>query len=309
MSFSQRGSAIINALVVSLVIGGTSALILRQAEITEKSTRYPRIRQLMNNVEIRMRTLSLSPSAYLCTDPNVRNTSTCSIRTSLFEEFNTTIAGADCPGGGTCGIRVLDQRLESGASTVNAAQQSLWYVARLEYFGEEIGLRPREVRFEVPFEVLQADVIQCPAAMPIFAGFDARGDMICRPLSLDCPPGHYMSQVNPNNLQGTCVSLGAPVSAPGGQMISGVSWSGGVITPAMAARKAPLSYFNYTPIFNTEIANSYGPISPGGSLGTVQVGGPPPADVMCGVAPITTTTISPTTTVPSAGPTTTAPSV
>lgn len=235
---NEKGSLLVNAIAVTIIIAIISGVILQQSLTSIKTLRLPRIKAAMTSLEGGIRYLVLEASNYTgCDADAATGFSTCVFNGDL-SKLIEIIPGCDDGSGNPCGVIV------TAGTGYNAATRT--YNAIISYQGNELSVKPKTVDIVVPVEILtQANVTCPPAGSPddiLFKGFTATGQKICAPIpnNTGCPAGEYMSGFDPATMTVSCQSItAASLGCAANEMLQTVSFTGSGFTRVCVPRPAP----------------------------------------------------------------------
>jgi hypothetical protein len=294
---SAQGSALINAIIAVGIVGAISAIIFTQTQVTDKTSRLPRVKSAMAVMESQVRALAASASSYNCQGHGMQMT--CQIKNEIFNSLQKSVAGAMCPqqrSGTICGIRVTPQPQKPYFDPATRI-----FSARIIYEGSEVAMKPIDIQVPISDDTFHSGPFLCPSEQPLFAGYDSSGEAICRPVSDTCyetmnldSPGVYISSLDAGSLRPHCkaLSLSAPVGCPANSYLTQINFNNGILLTSCGGRKNAFSVFGYNPTSITQVAalseSGYSVTEPpvGGGGGGGGGGGAPPTTSR----PTTTTT-------------------
>lgn len=279
---SQKGQAVLTALMVALGVATVVGVLLDQSYTTDKLLKGPRIRSAMLGATQRLKLLALTPSSYICPQSasGAFSPSQCSLSFDA-QMLNQYFPQAPCQGVPRCGVEVQNLNL------VNTH-----LLADIVYTGRDLSFNPSHVDIAVPMEILQASQNDCFAmdpTKPVFAGFLPSGVPDCRPLQGQCTGlGQFVQSVDPKTLKVNCGTFQGPVGCPATQYMTSLKWSGGSFRTTCANRLDPFTKFSY-------VASV--------TFGAAAIAASPAPNPVNSCAPPPTTTTTTTTTLPaSPGP-------
>jgi hypothetical protein len=312
---SEKGSALINAIIVVGLVAAISATIFSQTQITDKTSRNPRVKSAMAVMESEVRALASSASSYTC--QGVGTQMNCQIKSEIFNSLKRSVSGSVCPHGSQdkgsqglnsfCGIQVGPI-----PGVPYFVPSTRTFSARVTYQGGEVAMKPIDVSFQLAEGVFHSGPFTCPVGQPFFAGYDGSGNPVCRPVPSTCyetmnldSPGVYIYSLDAYTLRPHCKSLTAVnmVGCTSTGYLNKISLDTGVLDTACGNRQNAFSVFAYNPGSVTQVAavpqgGGYPvteppppPSSGGGGGGTGGGGTPTPTTL-----PSTTTTMATTTT-------------
>lgn len=234
---NQKGSILLNAVVMTLVIGAMSAVMLQQANTTEKSLRLPRVRAAMMALEGAVRYRLLQPSTYTGCD-SFGGTTTCNINPAALADLSEMIPGC---------VHSQDQTLACGVSLDRSPPAPLFdnanrlFRGRIVYQGSEVSAKENELTIVIPVETLQASEFTCPPSNPFFRGFNADGSPNCGAPGA-CPPGQFVRGINATTFEPACQEIdSAPITCPNGYLTILSMSNGGTFNPSTCANLQPPS--------------------------------------------------------------------
>lgn len=264
----QKGSALINAIIAVGLVAALSAVIFSQTQVTDKTSRNPRVKSAMAVMESEVRALASSASSYTCSGSG--STASCQIKPEIFNALKKSISGAVCSkdasgSHGSAGISNSSCGLQ--VSTVPNYPfydpATGMFRARINYQGSEMAMAPIDVTFQLPPGTFKSGAFTCPSNQPLFEGYDASGNPTCRSIPSTCyeamnlsSPGVYIYSLDPNSLRPHCKALSATAltGCPAGNFLNQVSLSTGSITTSCDTRKNAFTIFNYNPGTGTQVA-------------------------------------------------------
>lgn len=312
-ALSEAGSALLNAIIVVGIVAAISAIIFTQAQVTDKTSRNPRIKSAMAVMESEIRALASSASSYDCT--GVGATMSCKIKDSVFSSLRKSVSGTICPPGmqqSFCGITVGPI---PGVPYYDPVQRV--FSGRVTYTGADVPMKPIDVIFQLPEGIFHSGAFTCPQATPFFAGYDGGGNPVCRPVPNTCyepmnldSPGVYIYSLDAFTLRPHCKALPSVnmMGCTTAGFLTKLSMATGTIDTACDTRKNAFSVFGYTPGSVTQVAalpqGNYPVTEPTTTMPPPTGGGgapptlPPPTTMP---PPPTTMPIPTTTTLPHGG--------
>lgn len=215
---NQRGSTLLAAMGVTIVIAIAAATIASQTVSTHEFSALPRIRSNMAQAEMQIRHIALSPQSYLNCDSNVGPTS-CNLNLTLINSISAA------------GIEIRNATYTPASLLLHAEIHSTY---------AKMPINPRILDLAIPAEVLQSPTFQCPDARPFFVGFDSTGTMICRAVSSRrCAVGQYVASIDRMTLEPVCVDAGGSISCPITQKVGSFNWSGGTTMTSTCVPRPP----------------------------------------------------------------------
>lgn len=235
---NQKGSMLVNALAVSIIVAVVSGVILQQSLTSLKTLRLPRIKSAMSAVEGSIRHIAMQPGSYSnCDTPAGAGFSSCSFDLTQLASLKETIPG--CDGAPGCGIFVAS--VAGPDAGFDGTTKTLF--TTISYEGAEISVKSKVVTIVVPDEILQQNTILCPDATPIFQGFNPSGTKKCRALDTGKPngcntAGTYMAGFNVDTMNYVCQTISSAGVSCGG-MIQNVSFVGSAFNYTCTGRTAP----------------------------------------------------------------------
>lgn len=263
---NRKGIALLQALMVTAFVGAAAGVIMSQMRLTENTLQVPRIRSEMLIAESAFRNFVYMNGTYTNTgDTGVASTAAMGVSGSA----NAWLSGFEsklnnlCPAGGNC--QILFQPVASatyvGGNKYDFDKPNRTMKTRIVYTGANITVKPIDISIVVPEHILTGAPFRCAAinpGLPFFRGYSG-GDPVCTgwPAHQDvngatCPSGEFMSAVDNQTMQITCLPLTAnPNFNCGGntsQYISNINWgaiSGGVLTYTCANRPNPFTYYGF----------------------------------------------------------------
>jgi hypothetical protein len=257
---TSQGSAVLNALIVAGIIAGISVLIMNQTQVTDKSSRGPRVKSAMTVLETQILSLAMQPGTYQNCGQQGKGCQISTKALATFQNLIRPIAGAVCSGvsggskssgnGASCGVKVQAPSSLACLNPKNATYNSgclpgqyyntvnQTFCAEIVYQGTEVAMQPLCASSIIPPYVLQGGASSCTSATDlagpypkvIFQGYDSNGSAICAPIP-NCIggnvnlPGNYIVAIDPRNMQTQCKSVSAnSLGCPSGSIISNVKW-------------------------------------------------------------------------------------
>ena len=166
---SEKGSALINAIIVVGIVAAISATIFSQTQVTDKTSRNPRVKSAMAVMESEVRALASSSSSYTC--QGVGTHMTCQIKPEIFNSLKKSVSGSVCP---------HDSR-DKGSSGLNSFcgiqvgqipgvpyfdPNTRVFNARVTYQGGEVAMKPIDLSFQLPDGIFHSGPFTCPVAQP-----------------------------------------------------------------------------------------------------------------------------------------------
>jgi hypothetical protein len=252
ITLNNRGSALLNAIVVAGIVAAISGVIMNQTKVTDEASRAPRIRSAMAVMQGRVQALASQFTSYKCQSSN--NVGSCDADQNIYAQLQANITGAQCPGSNSkCGIAVKNPKF-------NPAQ--MLFTADIVYEGTEVPIAPIKIQYRVPTEVLaQQDSFMCPLATPIFKGYNADGSINCVGFP-DCSggalqlsnQGTFVTSLDVNTLTPQCNTLGASLACLNTQYMSNYSWIGTGFTTSCQNRIDPFVAMGYAATSTTQVA-------------------------------------------------------
>ena len=296
---SKKGSALIQAMLVTGMVASVAGIYAGQYRDAGKTAALSRARAQMMMVEGRVRYMAVHPTTYVCTMDASTGLRTCTVNIGLLKAQGLNIQGIPCqPGlGPPCGVVVQNINNPAGtgdlAGVPNAGPLKGQVYAEIAYTGADVNIATvRIADLFIPMDLASLSAL-CPAASPVFEGFDGAGNLLCRQLPSCTSPNSVVLGLDPTNLQLTCAPLNtSSLACPAGQIIKNIYWDTSVNGFAVSCMPQldPFAYNQFAP--KLENLNHVRPPYDSGA-------GPPPAP--------TSTTIPPTTTSLAVTPTTAAP--
>lgn len=267
--FSEKGSALINAILVSTVVVVTSGALFQQSLETQRVNKYPRIKSTELMAETTVKTWALQPSSY---EDCGTGSSKCNIKENLIENKRFVVKNAQCPPSqNPCGFLVEDVSFDNASSLFRFF---------LRYEGTEISLKRKEILMKIPPESLHTDNFTCPSATPIFAGLNDDGTPNCRALPSQalCPSGEYATSSDLGQLSVTCraITLNNPNCA-GDQLVSSIQWNNGVFDVSCESRTTAFTFAQSLSSFSPSVSSTGAPLV-GPAVATTRADDPRPAD-------------------------------
>lgn len=230
---NQNGSAMVMALLASLVLTFAAMFAQQQAVATEKNLRHLRLRNLLTMREGLARTLLGQSSYYSCTGSGP--TLSCDLdKTKLKEDLNLAIPGCENSEVTTCGI-VVDEEAGAYVFTPGNADQDPTVQIRLIYNGTELGLAAVESTTTIAVGALastgsnNAGIVSCTPGSPFLKKLGANGLPECGPISPErvCPEGTYLKSLD-QQMRAECVAMtNAELSCAAGKYMTSYHWNGG----------------------------------------------------------------------------------
>ncbi len=253
---NTKGSAILNALIVSLGISAIGMYLTQEAVNTIKALHVPRIKSLMAVVENQVRLNALLTSSYDCSSSLANQNARC-VLSGEYINFQT-LSRYPIP---TC-TPVQTAPLVCGVIVENSNidQTTQIFTATVRYNGTDVSIRPVNISMRIPVELLQEDTFECPDTAPILKGFitnpnsDFRGKPNCAPIPSNlCPQGRYVTGIDVSTLQVQCGgSLGPPINC-GGNLLTNLRYNQGFTANCSTARPNPFTF--YTPVPEPMVTN------------------------------------------------------
>lgn len=261
LNLHSQGSALLNAIIVAGIVAGVAAIVMNQTQVTDKSSRGPRIKSAMTVLETQMLSLAMQPGIYQNCSQQAQNCHLSESAAMAFQNLNRPVAGAACPGSRTypgksnstptsCGVKVQAASslacLNSKNPNFNASclagrfynPATQTFCAEIIYQGSEAPMQPVCASTTVPQSVLQGTATACnsaanltgPYPKVIFRGYDSAGNAVCSPIP-SCiggnvaMAGNYITSIDKLSLQTQCKALGSGfLSCPSGSIISSLQW-------------------------------------------------------------------------------------
>lgn len=223
---AERGSAILIAMISSLVVALVISFIMQQNQQTETSTRGPRVKSAMAVVESQLIAAAYDGTLFtdcVAGDPYFSVPGCKKVNPAELPKYQIRLPGAKCSNPSMfCGISIQSENFNPTTQTLTA---------RIVYSGEEISMKAIDVSTQITAEAWASQTSNCPASTPLLVGFDASGGPQCRALPANCPVGQYVSGFDPMSITGpnavTCAPITGTPSCPAGQFISNFQWQGG----------------------------------------------------------------------------------
>lgn len=276
---NQKGIALLQALMVTAVVGVAAGFIMNQMRLTDNTLVIPRIRSEMMIAESAFRNMAYmnviyncnpAVGAMSCTAPN-GPTDPADDYLERFESMLPTCTP------GPCGVRFdIDETATVGPrfeyikdSTTLPGTTYHKLHTRIEYsgtgvLGKPISIKPVIIDILIPEHILTGAPFICAAQnggrFPFFRGFDTNGNPICHGWTSAnqtdgrCNPGFYLKSFSETTLQINCEPLATAntITSPlctATQYIIGFNWpaTGGTIEMACGARPNGFTYFGFAP--------------------------------------------------------------
>lgn len=262
-----KGFALLQALMVTAVVGAAAGVIMSQMRLTENTLQVPRIRSEMLIAESAFRNFAYMNGTYF----NASAGSNGAPNVSVTGSANQWLAGFEskinnlCPPGGNCEIKFVPKTPSAtyiAGDKFDFDKTTRRMKTQIVYTGANIKVSPIDIDIVVPDHILTGAPFRCAVTdpgRPFFRGFDGVGNPICTGWPAHqvadgarCPNGEYMSNFDVLTMQITCRPLTAnPSFNCGGnpaQYISNINWgpnTGGTLTFTCAGRPNPFTYFSY----------------------------------------------------------------
>ncbi len=250
---NARGSILINALILVGVVAIISGAIFNQIQMTDKSSRGPRVQAAMAVIQAQVISLALQPAIYQNCDSQGSSDgkATCQVSekgAATLQNLSRPVSGAVCPqtsghaGTSNCGVVVqapkgscLSNSKCLAGQFYNSTTQT--FCAEMVYQGTETAMAPVCLAQAISQSLLQGPSTSCTSAANlvapypnvIFKGFDSGGSPVCGSIP-SCPgfdvtdSGTYISSIDKKTLQTQCASLGPPLVCAPGQVLSDIKW-------------------------------------------------------------------------------------
>lgn len=230
---NQNGSAIVMALVASLVLAFAAMFAQQQAVATEKNLRHLRLRNLLTLRENLARTLLGQSAYYNCTGTGA--SFNCNLRADkLKDTLNLPIPGCENESGPTvCGIVFDEDSYVFTPGNPGIGSEPTVQI-RMIYNGQELGLAPVESTTAVTIGFMAtagstSPLVSCTPDRPFLSRINpANGQPECSPISQErnCPAGTYLRSLN-SSMRAECVAISTtPVSCGDGFYMSSYQWHG-----------------------------------------------------------------------------------
>ncbi|MFN7453530.1 MAG: hypothetical protein ACK5RO_02605 [Pseudobdellovibrionaceae bacterium] len=254
---NQRGSILLQAMGVTLVVGIVSGIMLTQSQNVSKQTLVPRVKSSMAKVEQRLSEAVMTPEAFTCTGSGV---ATCTLNSDYLLQFSLPVGGTDCANP-PCRAVIDPATLVMDAATKKVR-------ASIVYEGDSIPIKPISFEVDIPSEILQLATTRCPASSPLFRGFTATGEVKCDPLPAACGNDQFLTSVERSTLTPNCTLIPEAPDCPTDQLVSRFEWrASGVPDVQCSGIIRPSTFFSHSmDVATTPAVRS---VSGGG-------GGPPP---------------------------------
>lgn len=237
---NQRGDAFIFALIMVAAAG----IIFLGTQVVQDSVQSRlnlfRIRSQMTLMEQRIRQALLQPQAYEGCQASAQGSRGCALNMAFLHNFARFPAiGLPCSvtKSSSCGFTVKNWDLNLSRAEVKVA---------LEFSGGE-QIRSSLITVQVPEEILQSQIFNCPTldpTKPVFMGIEPKtGRILCRALT-QCGVGEYMTGVTADQAATICRSIPRSIVSCGqDKLISKFAWKGTSFDSSCADRLDPFSYF------------------------------------------------------------------
>lgn len=290
---SEAGNILVVSLVLLFIAAASSSVIYTQSAVTAKASQTPRLRATVAAIEAKIRSAALSPASYVNCD-SLDPAAECMFlgdlpssdpRAAILNKMQIANRDKVAPSDPDFIYEIRPKNLRY----YDAATQS--FKAEVVYNGKQANLKPTSIELNVPIEILQSIEFDCPAATPLFQGFNAAGKAICVAIpNTVCPDGQYIEQLTPGSIVPVCKNI-PNVNYAGGaactvnEFINDFSWSlGNQINASCGTRPNPFTALNFTPSTNTQAVNfsvtTSGPFNPQPADVVVCNPTPPPPPVV-----------------------------
>lgn len=223
---SQKGSALLNALVVTGVLVAASGVIYKQSLSMKQQNRYPRIKSTQMIAEASIKSWVMQPVAY---ENCGTGSPQCALKEGL-EGKRFLVRNAKCPQGQSeCGF--VTEKVIFDPSTSR-------FTANLRYEGTEFNVPGKTIELLIPPEVLHSPQVVCPSSTPIFLGLNSDGSPKCRALpgTASCGSGEYSESLDLAALSLNCRALSVNQTCAANQLVSDIRWAQGSFQVTCAPR-------------------------------------------------------------------------
>lgn len=242
---NQHGVAMLQALMISIVVGISAGFILNQMRLTETTLIIPRIRSEMLVAESAFRNMAYMSSIYWCDsaigassckpsgplsppvgDPDLADTylqqfesdlpnctpSPCGIRYSIggqryaYNEYTTDAADVTAGRYAAAGLKIYRLSTTIRYGVLGSQQVS----------GKGISVAPIDITIDIPEHILTGAPFRCAAqdpTRPFFRGFNSDGTPNCtgflgaNQTNGRCNRGYYLKSFNANTMTLSCEQL------------------------------------------------------------------------------------------------------
>ena len=244
---NENGVALLQALMITVVVGISAGFILSQMRLTDNTLIIPRIRSEMLVAESAFRNMAYMSGIYACGNSTI-GASSCSpasptstpvsatdVADVYLQQFESNLPSCTPA---PCGIRYniggprytyttyVTTALDVTNGIYPTANMTIYRLnTRIAYgtgpltqqvAGKKIAVAPVDITVDIPEHIITGAPFLCArqnAALPFFRGFQDNGNPICtgwigaNQTNGRCNPGYFLSSFNADNGTLTCVLL------------------------------------------------------------------------------------------------------